>query len=296
MQELYFKVADLPFKVTVPENWDFAQLLPAFDAFYTQAYSEEELLFSADFNNGALSEEEEEKTVVVSSDNDMGHLELQRTVSHYWGELYFEPSKQHRWVSDKEFRFIQARVNESDAWFSQAVTSILRLAFSQSILGVKGISIHSSCVSLDNKGYLFLGKSGTGKSTHARMWLQAFKEAELLNDDNPALRIVDGECHVYGTPWSGKTPCYKQRRLPVQAIVRLEQAPRNAFQPMDEIEAFSAVLPSCSVIQSDENLQDLLYDTLIEITSTVKVGWMKCLPCPDAAICCAEGIKNMLSE
>ena len=61
MKALYFKVANLPFKATVPEHWDFAQLLPAFDAFYTQACSEEELLFSADFNNGALPEEDEEK-------------------------------------------------------------------------------------------------------------------------------------------------------------------------------------------------------------------------------------------
>lgn len=294
MQELYFKVADLTFKVVLPAHWNFAQLLPAFDAFYTQACSEEELLFSADFNNGALSEEEEEKTVVVSSDNDMGHLELQRTANHYWGELYYEPSKRHRWVSDKEFRSIHVQVDESDAWFTQAVTSILRLAYSQSILRYKGISIHASCVALDSKGYLFLGKSGTGKSTHAKMWLQTYLDAELLNDDNPALRIVDGECHVYGTPWSGKTPCYKQKQFPVEAIARLEQAPQNVFQPMDEIEAFSAVLPSCSVIQSDENLQDLLYDTLIEITSTVKVGWMKCLPNQEAAVCCAEGIKNIM--
>ena len=59
------------------------------------------------------------------------------------------------------------------------------------------------------RGYLFLGHSGTGKSTHARQWLAAFDDAWLLNDDNPILRVMeDGEVRVYGSPWSGKTHFY----------------------------------------------------------------------------------------
>ena len=57
---------------------------------------------------------------------------------------------------------------------------------------------------------MLLGKSGTGKSTHSRLWLKYIPDTKLLNDDNPAVRIMDNNTiMIYGTPWSGKTPCYK---------------------------------------------------------------------------------------
>ena len=66
---------------------------------------------------------------------------------------------------------------------------------------------HSAVVSYQGKGYMFLGRSGTGKSTHASLWRRYIEGTELMNDDNPAVRIrPDGTAMVYGTPWSGKTP------------------------------------------------------------------------------------------
>jgi hypothetical protein len=61
---------------------------------------------------------------------------------------------------------------------------------------------HSSVVSHQGKAYMFLGKSGTGKSTHSQLWLKYIDGTELVNDDNPVVRIIDGEARVYGSPWS----------------------------------------------------------------------------------------------
>ena len=85
---------------------------------------------------------------------------------------------------------------------------MLLFAFASARNGV--LEMHSSVVISGGKGYLFLGKSGTGKSTHSSLWLKHIPGTELLNDDNPILRLMpDGSARVYGSPWSGKTPCYR---------------------------------------------------------------------------------------
>ena len=65
--------------------------------------------------------------------------------------------------------------------------------------------VHASVISWADGGYMFLGKSGTGKSTHSRLWLENIPETSLLNDDNPVIRMVDSKAYVYGSPWSLQT-------------------------------------------------------------------------------------------
>ena len=100
---------------------------------------------------------------------------------------------------------------------------------------------HSSVVSCQGKAYMFLGKSGTGKSTHSQLWLKHIEGTELVNDDNPVVRIIDGEARVYGSPWSGKTPCYRNIDYPIGGIVKLKQAPKNEIRRMKPVEAYVAL-------------------------------------------------------
>ena len=73
------------------------------------------------------------------------------------------------------------------------------------LIKYNGILLHSSCVVVDGVAYAFSADSGTGKSTHTQLWLKRFgKRAHMLNDDKPALRIIDGKPYACGTPWSGK--------------------------------------------------------------------------------------------
>jgi hypothetical protein len=97
---------------------------------------------------------------------------------------------------------------------------------------------------------------------------------------------------AYGTPWSGKTPCYKNECYPVAGIARLQQAGTNRFTPLEGPDAFAALLPSCSAIRQDAHLQEALYHTLIRISEQVSVGWMECLPEQAAARECAFSIDN----
>lgn len=77
------------------------------------------------------------------------------------------------------------------------------------------VLFHAAVVSHEGRGYMFLGPSGTGKSTHASLWLKYIDGTELVNDDNPVVRITDdGQATVFGSPWSGKTPCYRHVSYP----------------------------------------------------------------------------------
>ena len=154
-------------------------------------------------------------------------------------------------------------------------------------------SSKSSKGSTGSNGYLFLGHSGTGKSTHARQWLAAFEDAWLLNDDNPILRVMDdGEVRVYGSPWSGKTPCYKNESAPVGGIVKLSQAPENTIHSITQPQAYAYMLSSASGLKMEQTMADNMFETIKHIITHTPCYHLACLPNEEAAKVCWDGIKG----
>lgn len=143
------------------------------------------------------------------------------------------------------------------------------------------IPVHTSTIVCKDRAVLFLGESGTGKSTHTRLWRENIEGAHLLNDDSP---IIRSSAVAYGSPWSGKTPCYRNLHYPIAAIVRLSQAPHNRMRRLSALEALGALLPSCPPsFAYDEELQDAICETLSQLISTVPVYHLECLPNAEAA-------------
>ena len=149
---------------------------------------------------------------------------------------------------------------------------------------------HSSVVSYQGNAYMFLGKSGTGKSTHSQLWLKYIEGTELVNDDNPVVRIIDGEARVYGSPWSGKTPCYRNVDYPIGGIVKLKQAPFNEIRRMKAVEAYVALAMSISGMRWNTKMGDGLHHTENLLTATVPVWHLSCLPDQNAAELCQTTI------
>ena len=149
---------------------------------------------------------------------------------------------------------------------------------------------HSSVVSYQGKAYMFLGKSGTGKSTHSQLWLKHIEGTELVNDDNPVVRIIDGEARVYGSPWSGKTPCYRNVDYPIGGIVKLKQAPHNEIRRMKAVEAYVALAMSISGMRWKKWMGDGLHETENQLTASVPVWHLSCLPDQNAAELCHSTI------
>ena len=148
----------------------------------------------------------------------------------------------------------------------------------------KGIvAIHASTILYNNKAILFLGESGTGKSTHTQLWLKHIPDTELLNDDSPFV-FADNNCAIaFGSPWSGKTACYKNIHAPIAGIVRISQAPHNKIRKLSNLSAIGAIQPSCPpAFVCDEYLSDNIYGILSLLLQHVPVYSLECLPDEDA--------------
>ena len=174
-----------------------------------------------------------------------------------------------------------------------ALNNALMLLFAFSSAPYMTLEMHASVIGNGGKGYLFLGKSGTGKSTHSSLWLKYIEGSELMNDDNPVLRVGDdGVTRVYGSPWSGKTPCYRNVSAPVGAIVRIRQAKHNTLTRQSVLESYASLYSSCSGFKADRKISDGQHRTLEHIALNVPCFTMDCLPDGDAARVCAAGVRK----
>jgi hypothetical protein len=184
-----------------------------------------------------------------------------------------------------EGEHFQAKIEDTDPIEKNFGSFVLWLLFGVAALHRKTVSIHASTVMYQGKSVLFLGESGTGKSTHTRLWLNHIPNTELLNDDSPFIRIGKNDAiSVYGSPWSGKTPCYKALHTPIAAFVRLSQAPHNHIRQLKGIEALGALLPSCPLVFAyDKWLSELTYGILSMVLQQMPVYHLECLPDADAA-------------
>ena len=163
---------------------------------------------------------------------------------------------------------------------------LLRMMFSYNSPAHSVLLMHSSVVSLDGEAVMFLGPSGTGKSTHSRLWLENIPGTMLVNDDNPVVRLEDGKLFVYGTPWSGKTPCYRKVRFPVKAIVCLRQAPLNTISRLNGIHAYAAFVSAVSSVRWERRVMDESTPVASGIAMSVPIYSMGCRPDADAAKVC----------
>lgn len=173
-----------------------------------------------------------------------------------------------------------------------ALSNSLMLLYTFCTTPYDTLMTHASVIAHNGGGYMFLGRSGTGKSTHSRLWLEHVEDTVLLNDDNPVIRFIDGEAFVYGSPWSGKTPCYKNESMPLKAVVRLSQAPHNKIMPLAALQSFASLMPACSSMRWDAKSVSLLHKTVEKVVTKVP-GWhLECLPDRDAAVLCNSTVKR----
>ncbi|MBQ1226750.1 MAG: phosphoenolpyruvate carboxykinase, partial [Alistipes sp.] len=133
--------------------------------------------------------------------NDMGCVKVAECGDEYLVSIsYYNSDIIHYMLLSKDFSNIKLHMQWQDRAVGHSLNSLLRIAFAQAVIYNDGISIHGSTVVLDDEAFLFLGASGTGKSTHSTLWRQTFDGCELLNDDNPTIRLIEGGVKIYGTP------------------------------------------------------------------------------------------------
>ena len=107
------------------------------------------------------------------------------------------------------------------------------------------VLIHGSAVAVDGEGYIFVAPSGTGKSTHTRLWREAFgNRAVMINDDKPLLKCTDEGILVYGSPWNGKHQLSSNISVPLKAVCFLERGEENKIEETASRDAFLSMLKS----------------------------------------------------
>ncbi len=277
-----YKVGELCFRITFRDTENDESLIPSFAVFETPL-TDEPLIFTlivddtfrpvkrgteigqfdcSGSNHGVWQTEERDYQIVIS-DSDGHNCSLLQTDEH----------------------FSQGTValagNHTMRNFGLNNSIMMMYAFSSVEQGT--LLMHASVVRKDGKGYLCLGKSGTGKSTHTALWLKHIKGTDLMNDDNPVVRFINGKASIYGSPWSGKTPCYRNIQAPIGAFLQLRQAPYNKIRHQTTLEAFASLLPSCSVMKWDKRIYGNICDTISRIMQTVPNYILECLPDAEAA-------------
>lgn len=187
-----------------------------------------------------------------------------------------------------EYRFPQPYL-ETLAVYRQLATALI----------ARGVLlIHGSVIAVDGEAYLFTALSGTGKSTHVRLWRELFGErAVMVNDDKPLIRIKNGELKiknefplVYGTPWDGKHHLSTNTCVPLKAIVHLQRGEENHIEPLTPAEMLPVLLQQTFRPQSAVGTLQVM-QLLDALSHSVRFYSLHCNMQPEAARIAYEGMR-----
>ena len=276
MKTRYYCVAEHGFCVTAGES-DFG-LMTNYEPFATSSQDPVYVLTVGEGEAPEYTEEtrqEEEGLVIVCGKSSDGQPVF---------EFCWDRQTAGWLVCSPDYR--EARLIVTGYARKMAIDNALMILFALATADKDTLLFHAAVVSHEGRGYMFLGKSGTGKSTHASLWLKYIEGTELVNDDNPVVR--DGV--VYGSPWSGKTPCYRNVSYPLGGIVLLSQAPYNKIVRLQGIAAYMTLVSSVSGMRWDERIADGLHRTENTLAQTVATWHLECLPDQEAATLCQTTI------
>lgn len=281
-QRVYYRIADFLIAIESDDEEKTAQLLPNFAPFRVKDKEAtwkggENLLFCLSCNESVYVTED------MAAEDDFRWNGIRYNVyRNIAGERIIRMIKNDSYRllrADKNWSSLSADITLNGETEAEFLNNFLIVSFGMASARFRTVKLHASVIEKGGSALLFLGKSGTGKSTHSRLWQQYVPGCSLLNDDEPVVRINEwGEVTVYGTPWSGKTPCYRNEEARVAAFVLLGQSSENNLTKLSAKEAFFALFSSCSMLRSDVHYKNAVFDTVAAILERVPVYRLDCRP------------------
>ncbi len=162
------------------------------------------------------------------------------------------------------------------------ITVFLLQAFYTHAVQRHMIQLHSSLIATtDNRGLMFLGPSGIGKTTQAELW-HKYRDALIINGDIVFVQETEDAFLGWGTPWHGSSPYCENTNVPVEALIVLKQAPENTIRELTGFEKVSEVSNSVFYPRWLENGMELCLETLDHLLSKLPVYELRCRPDEDA--------------
>lgn len=151
---------------------------------------------------------------------------------------------------------------------------------------------HGSCIAVDGQGYLFTAKSGTGKSTHTRLWREAFgSRAVMVNDDKPLMEITSDGVTVYGTPWDGKHHLSSPVSVPLKGLCILKRGGVNRIARITKREAYSMLLQQSFRPKNPARLMKSL-ELIDRLAGSAPLYELHCNMEPEAALTAYQGMQG----
>jgi len=160
-------------------------------------------------------------------------------------------------------------------------SSAIRAACEAGMTMRDGMPLHAAMVEKDGYGVVFLGPSGMGKSTQAKLWVE-HQGADFIIGDRPGLRRIDGQWIGFGMPWDGKDGIKQQKQVPIRALISLEQAPENSIRRLTKQEAMIVLLNQVMMPMWDDAAMALLTPLMGQLASEIPFYHLKNLPNKEA--------------
>lgn len=288
----FFQVADLTFTISFVGYDGGFRLLPSFHPFEREVLDKSRLLFSLTVNDNLqpIPKAQRERirefdtgngTTIVDRLQDGGYQYIIKDINNAECALL---------ITDKEFAHCRCALKGNALTRSYGLNNALMLTYAFAGAYKGTVLMHASVVRQGGFGYAFIAKSGTGKSTQVSNWLRYIPGCDMMNDDNPVVRVIGKDCFIYGSPWSGKTPCYRDVKAPLGAVTRIDRQPFNSVERVSAVESFVSLLPSVSSMKWDIELFNRICDTITKIVERVPIYVLHCLPDRNSAEVCHEGI------
>ena len=183
--------------------------------------------------------------------------------------LRFEQAQLDREAVEEGFRFRTF----TDPFLERAA---VQRAFAEYLFDRDILLLHGSAVALDGWGYLFTARSGTGKSTHTRLWREVFGDrAVMINDDKPFVALAGEGVTIFGSPWSGKHGLDSNIAVPLRGICILERGGEDAIRPLAPRDALE-MLRKQAYCPMDAGKKDRFLELTAEIAGKVPLWHMEC--------------------
>lgn len=155
--------------------------------------------------------------------------------------------------------------------------------FAEALFDRNILLLHGSTIAVDGSAYLFTARSGTGKSTHTRLWRELFgSRAVMVNDDKPFLKFTADAIWACGAPWSGKHGLDSNIAVPLKGICLLERGTENRIVPMEDTQILEFLQKQCHIPKDPAKLPQL-QALLTELTQRISLWHMTCTKDPEAA-------------
>ena len=252
-QQLLYEIAHHRILIDTPNAEVTQKLIPSFEPFRVENDAKGEPLIHF-VGNSPTTVPNRPPDDLVQADGmsfDVYHIDKSLTVA------VTVDGKQHSFNLSADNKIATTTLTLQEPYESRFLAYFLRSAYGIAAASHQTVKLHASVIEKDGKALIFMGKSGTGKSTHSQNWLKFVPGCTLLNDDEPIVRILkDGTIRVYGAPWSGSTPCYRNDWAEVAAFVRLYQSSENKLTKLKGIYAFAALYQSVAILRSDKKHKD----------------------------------------